>query len=391
MSISVVIIKPTKHCNAECTYCAAPPEVNAGPNDKWSVDRFKRYFDAIQEGLTPGATLIWHGGEPMLMPPEFYRAAHEYAWSIRPHIRFAMQTNLLLYSSKRWRDLFREDLKGNISTSFDPDERHREYKGNTELYTRLFMDRLNTAIDDGFNPVVIGTYTEETMQSAFDMYEWAVAMGKRAPSLRMNYRYPAGRASEEGAAIDPATYGEALLRLYDRWIVELPPFGIVPLEQMFKKTIGLESSRCPWMKDCGGRFLEIEPNGDVYNCSDFADMGDTSYSFGNLDVHDLAHLMSSPAAVAMRRRRYDVPADCLACPHFQQCEGGCTRDSVLFGRGLGGKFYYCQSWKMVFNRIKESIATGEADGLIRRFGRNPDAVRSMCGFAPLAARETVPA
>jgi len=380
-SISVVIVKPTKACNAGCTYCAAPPEVNGA--GKWTVDLWKQYFDKVQPGLMAGATIIWHGGEPMLMGPEFYKEAHAYAWERMPHLRFSMQTNLLLYNSKRWKELFEVDMGGGISTSFDPDQRHREYKGSTELYTRLFMSRLEMAVDDGFRPVVIGTYTEETIHTAFEMYEWSLARKERGVPLRFNYRYPAGRAADEGAVLSPESYGRTLVALYDRWIREMPPFGIVPLDQMFMKTIGMESSRCPWMKDCGGRFLEIEPNGDVYNCSDFADMGDKQYSFGNLDEHDLAHLMSSPAAVAMRRRRYDLPQDCLTCPHFTECEGGCQRDSVLFGRGLGGKFYYCQSWKMVFNRIKESIATGEADELIRRKGFVPEDVRRRVGARSL--------
>ena len=376
-SVSVVIVKPTKSCNAGCTYCSAPPEVNG--SGKWTLDLWKQYFDKIQPGLMERGVVIWHGGEPMLMGPDFFRAAHEYAWSKMPNLRFSMQTNLLLYSKQRWKELFEVDMRGSVSTSFDPDQRHREYKGSTELYTRLFMSRLEMAVDDGFRPVVIGTYTEDTIHTAFEMYDWSLARGDRGVSLRFNYRYPAGRVAEEGETLTPETYGKTLIALYDRWIVDMPSFGIVPLDQMFMKTIGMESSRCPWMNDCAGRFLEIEPNGDVYNCSEFADLDDPEFRFGNLDEHDLAHLMSSPAAVMLRRRRYDLPADCKVCPHFRECEGGCMRDSVLYGRGLGGKFYYCRSWKMVFNRIKESIASGEADLLIRKKGFDPDEVRRRLG------------
>lgn len=382
MPISTVIIKPTKHCNAGCTYCSAPPEVN-GSAHGWTVDTFKRYFDKIAGGLMPAASMIWHGGEPMLMGPDFYWEAHAYAKSILPQIRFSMQTNLLLYNSKKWQDVFRDVMGSRISTSFDPDQRHREYKGSTELYTRIFMSRLQMALDDGFRPMVIGTYSEDTIETAFSMYDWAVGMGDQAPDLRFNYRYPAGRDATAGVTLTPETYSKALLRLYDRWIVEMPAFRITPLDQMFKKTIGLEAARCPWLKNCGGHFLEIEPNGDVYNCSDFADLGDSTYRFGNMDEHDLAHLMSSPAAIAMRRRRYDLPEDCKTCPHFEQCEGGCMRDSALFGRGLGGKFFYCYSWKSVFRRIKESIATGEADNLIRSYRLDPQTVRRNLGYVEL--------
>lgn len=376
MAISTVIIKPTKACNADCSYCSAPPEVNG--DGKWDIDRFKRVFDRIQPGLAPWATVIWHGGEPMLMGPDFYVKAWEYAQSAMPGVKFAMQTNLLLYTP-RWKHVFHEIMGGQVSTSFDPDERHRQYKGRTDLYTRLFMNRLGMATDDGIHPLVIGTYSEETIDKAFDMYDFCMSWGERAPALRFNYRYPAGRDVESGATLTPETYGRTLLALYDRWIKDVPAFQITPLDQMLKKAVGRESGRCPWSKSCGGQFLEIEPNGDVYNCSEFADLGDEAFSYGNIDAHDLATLMRSPAAAAMRRRQYDLPADCLSCRHFDECEGGCARDSVLFGRGLGGKFFYCQSWKMVFDRIKQTIRNGEADGVMAKYDMDLDAARNRLG------------
>ena len=51
------------------------------------------------------------------------------------------------------------------------------------------------------------------------------------------------------------------------------------------------------------------------------------------------------------------------------------RDSVLFNRGLYGKFYYCESWQEIFSRVKESILSGEADSLLRRFGHDPKMIQ----------------
>ena len=376
--ISTIIIKPTKMCNAECTYCSAPPEVNGGP--KWTVDDFKRVFDNIHTHLTEQAVFIWHGGEPMLMSPDFYYQTYEYARSIMPEIKFAMQTNILGYDTKRWKDVFENVMGSRLSTSFDPDEKYREYKGSTSLYTRIFYDRLDKMLDDGFHPLVIGTYTEETSFLAESMYDKALEKGDKFFHVRYNYRYPAGRDFGKGEIISPETYGKMLLKLYNRWIKELPHFVITPLDQMLKKTVLIESNRCPWTNACGGRFFGIEPNGDTYNCSEFADVDDNQWCFGNAFTMNAEQLLKSRAAQAMRRRRVDLPSDCLTCRHFQQCEGGCMRDSVLYGRGLGGKFYYCQSWKMVFDRIKESIATGEADGAILKYGLDPEHVRKTVDF-----------
>lgn len=380
--IATVITKPTRVCNAACTYCSAPPD----GVPKWSLDDFKFYFDRLAPHLVSRAVIIWHGGEPMLMGPDFYAKAWDYARSIMPGIRFAIQSNLLGYDSKSWRDVFSEIFAGAISTSYDPDEKFRVYKGSTALYSRIFFDRLDAVVADGFMPMVIGTYSEDTAALGVTMYDRVMAAGPgRSYDLRYNYRYPAGRDQGRGEMISPKTYGKMLLDLYNRWIVDLPDFNITPLDQMLKKCIEIEAGRCPWTHSCGGRFLGLEPNGDLYNCSEFADLGDEEYKFGNLREQTIPEVMRSRAAMLVRRRRIDLPLDCQSCRHFQECEGGCVRDAVLYNHGLGGKFHYCHSWMMVFDRIKESIRTGEADGIIARMGRDPDMARQRYGFARGAA------
>ena len=87
-------------------------------------------------------------------------------------------------------------------------------------------------------------------------------------------------------------------------------------------------------------------------------------------------VMSSPAVHLMSQRRVNVPSDCYSCRHYKECQGGCMRDAELYGRGLGGKFYYCESWKMVFDRIKSSILSGEADNLLKEMGKDVDAIKA---------------
>lgn len=370
--IYTIIAKPTKACNADCSYCSAPPDGASS----WTVDDFKFFLDRLSGHLNEGVNIIWHGGEPMLMGPEFYVKCWEHAKSVLPNVKFSMQTNLLLYKSARWKNVFNEIIQGRLSTSYDPDEVNRTIKGSPEKYGRVFRKKLDEVLEDGFRPMVIGTYTQLTWPFAEKMYELSAAKGDKAFPLRFNYRYPAGRDEGKGEMITPDTYGRMLIALYDRWIRELPDFTITPLDQMFGKVVGIESERCPWTAKCGGRFIGIEPSGDVYNCSEFADVGN-EYRFGNLRENTPEELFSSKPAVMIRRRPFSMPLDCVSCRHFNECEGGCMRDAVLYERGLGGKFYYCESWKMVFDRIKASIVSGEADGAIRKFGMNPQHVRSI--------------
>lgn len=386
--ISTVIAKPTKLCNADCLYCSTPPDGKG----KWSLDDFKRYFDDLAPKMSGQAVWLWHGGEPMLMGPDFYHRAYEHARQALPQIRFSMQSNILGYSTGRWKELLETVFKRSISSSYDPDEINRTMKGSATRFHKIFFQKLDLMLADGFRPSVIGTYTEESAALGVELYERSKAQGNAAFSLRFNYRYPVGRAYGEGEAISPQTYGQMLLDVYNRWIVDNPPFMITPLDEMLGKVIGTEGSRCPWTNSCGGRFLSIDPDGSVYNCAEFGSLGASlveeglvdPYKYGNLNGQTVEELLASPAASDMRRRRVDVPQTCRTCRHFNECEGGCARDSALYGRGMGGKFYYCESWIMVFDRIKESVLSGEADVVIReKFKRDPDVVRAaISGASP---------
>ncbi len=366
-----VILKPTKLCNADCNYCCAPPD--GAP--RWSMDDFQKIFAKLAPHLADQAVLLWHGGEPMVLGPDFYRKAYALVRSHKPGIRFSLQTNLLLYDRRRWRDVMLNVFDNSVSTSYDPDG-GRTLKGNAQAYTSRFFTKLEQALADGIRPTVIGTFGSENASTAEKLYDMSLGYGDDAFTIRLNYRYPVGRARGQGALIAPEEYGAMLVRLYDRWISEMPTFTVIPLSQMLTKVLGIKGGRCPWTKSCGGRFLAIEPNGDTYQCGEFSDLGDPDYRFGNIWQDDVGTMLGSRPAVMIQRRRVAVPTSCTTCRHFGECEGGCMRDSVLYNGDIAGKFYYCQSWMMVFDRIKASIASGEADAMIRRYHVNPDVVRA---------------
>ena len=383
-TIHVVIAKPTRFCNADCSYCSSPPltEENLKNGEPmWSFEDFKKYFDKVFPLMIPGSYWIWHGGEPMLMGTEFYWKTYEYAKEqmekLNKVIYFSMQSNLLAYNEK-WKEVFETVFEGSLSTSFDPDEINRTVKGNAKTYSRLFKKALTKILNDGFRPMVIGVYNEENAELMHKMYDWSLSLGDKGFPLRFNYCTPSGRVNGGGEAISPITYGNKLIEVYNRWIKDIPNFTITPLDQMFKKTLDIDGEgHCPWTKKCGGRFIEVEPNGDIYNCSEFADIG-KQYCYGSLndDSKTLSELLMTSPALKIKRRTLQLPVSCQTCEHFNDCEGGCMRDAVLFSHGLYGKFHYCQSWKMVFTRIKESIMNGEADGIIKQYELDPEVIRS---------------
>lgn len=388
--LSTVIAKPTKDCNADCEYCSSPPDLTG----HWTFEKFKKAFDILFPQMHEQAIWIWHGGEPMMLGHKFYKKCWEYVKEQNEKhnkaVKFSIQTNILLYN-KQWKSVFRDVFNSSISTSFDPDMSFRTLNGDVQEYKRQFEKKLDMVLEDGFCPMVVSTYDESSIQYAYEFYEKS-KNSEKPFHIRFNYRYPAGRANNNGKGlIDPESYGDLLVNLYNRWINDAPAFSITPLDQMLDLTVGGKNDRCPWTRTCNQSFIGIEPNGDLYNCPDFADLNDESFKFGNIfnntvnstpsmvikvqDANFYKGIHKTKASKAHYRRRVVIPVDCNTCEHYRECQGGCMRDAELYNRGLGGKFFYCQSWKMVFKRIKESVMSGEADSLLKKQGYDPDEAR----------------
>ena len=367
MLVSSVIAKPTRECNADCSYCSAPPESGAF----WSIAQFKAYFDRVLPVLHKGRVdWIWHGGEPMLLTPDFYWEAADYARSKHSNISFTMQTNLLRYGP-RWRDLIVNLFDGRVSTSFDPGEDRRSVGGSSTAYYKAFRRRIEDAYDDGFAPLIVSVISDENAPLVKEYVEHALTTGKS--SIRLNHMYPAGRLADSPPPLSPNTYTDLLLWAFDEWVAGDGDIDIVPVSQMLDLCLGIKSDQCPWTRSCGQRFLHIDPDGKLYSCGSMADLEDESLCYGNLNsISDdsirlgIHELFASRGARKTQARVFDFPQDCASCPQFDVCRGGCQRDAELYGRGLGGKFYYCDTWKTVFGHIKNAIASGRIDDFIKR-------------------------
>jgi uncharacterized protein len=117
--IETLVVQPTPFCNIACTYCYLPHR-----NDRSVMSRdtlqatFERVFDSGWSA--PVLNVIWHAGEPLVLPVAWYRDAFALIETLRPegmHVRHSIQTNGTLITPA-WCALFREHQVG-IGVSID--------------------------------------------------------------------------------------------------------------------------------------------------------------------------------------------------------------------------------------------------------------------------------
>lgn len=111
--VKLVVLQPTTFCNLDCSYCYLP---DRHLRHRFSLDLLKPLFRNLFHSslVREDFTIIWHAGEPLTMPIDFYKAAFEEIDSLslqhnseQHSYRHSIQTNGTLLNQS-WCDLIKQ-------------------------------------------------------------------------------------------------------------------------------------------------------------------------------------------------------------------------------------------------------------------------------------------
>jgi uncharacterized protein len=117
--IELLVIQPTPFCNIDCRYCYLPERNSkAVVAPATLVNLFSQVFSSgwLQDCLS----VVWHAGEPMVLPVAFYRDAFRMVDRAKPAglpVTHSFQTNGTLID-EAWCDFFAEE-RVNVGVSID--------------------------------------------------------------------------------------------------------------------------------------------------------------------------------------------------------------------------------------------------------------------------------
>lgn len=105
----LLILQPTAFCNVDCDYCYLPHRGDRRTMSHDTAAAAARFV--FESGLhAPDFTVVWHAGEPLVVPPAWYQEAFARIAAEAPQdltVPHAFQTNGMLID-ERWCDLFLE-------------------------------------------------------------------------------------------------------------------------------------------------------------------------------------------------------------------------------------------------------------------------------------------
>jgi len=178
-SVALVVVQPTPFCNINCSYCYLPERANRAVMSLATVEDIFRQVFSVAPPHEPLA-IVWHAGEPMVLPPAWYSAAFavidEFAPpQMRPRHRF--QTNGMLLDDEWCRFLKTHADAVRVRVSIDGPEdihdAHRRTRNGEGTFAKVMagIQRLQAhGIDFG----VISVLTARSLaapEALFDFYE----------------------------------------------------------------------------------------------------------------------------------------------------------------------------------------------------------------------------
>jgi uncharacterized protein len=178
--IQLLVVQPTPFCNIDCRYCYLSDRTN---KSVVSEDTLKNLFGQVfasgwaEEGLN----VVWHAGEPMVLPIAFYRGAFEIIEGLRPAavaVRHSFQTNGTLID-EAWCGFIAETEIA-VGVSIDGPQRFHDANRVTRSGRGTF-DKTIAGVrllkQHGVPFHVISVLTAESLAAPQEMFDFYVAEG----------------------------------------------------------------------------------------------------------------------------------------------------------------------------------------------------------------------
>jgi uncharacterized protein len=348
--IEMVVLQGTSFCNLNCSYCYLS-EQSRRTKSSMDIATVRAIFQSLllSEFVRSSFRVSWHSGEPLVLPPSYYREAIDAVLKISNHIhggrfqiQFDIQTNATLISQD-WCDFLQHygDVL-TIGVSCDgPASLHDRYRVNwagkpTHAQTQTGMDRLAASgIKFDVTAVVSrdGLDHAEEFLGFFAQYKGSI----REFHFNLHDEFFIDDANSALVISYREKYQHFLRALLDLTGRSPAYPSLRNFSLFFNRLFGENGTRPEYdarTMCMPFRTLSIEANGDVTTfyagltldeCRDLKNLyGDErGFVIGNILREDLSVIARSSKLRQIARDFETSHAACeRSCPYFELCSGG---------------------------------------------------------------------
>lgn len=293
---------------------------------------------------------IWHGGEPLTMPIEFYRKAQSIFRKYGIN-KVNIQSNGTLLNDK-WIDMLQE-FNWSISISFDGVSNDTKRGGASKV-----LDAIQKLEKHGKNASFIKVVDSDNIDNLCSDYQWFKEIGIKSFQFNRVFKSPGSNvlALDEENKFIVDKYFEEYSKLLYIWMNDDNPLFVRNFSEFIGFLIGSNDYLCSHRGVCVDEWFGINPLGQIYPCDRWYP---EEFSYGNIhDFSSFDEVRSSPVFIHnnnLQRSRKEQCAE-KGCEIVQFCNGGCNAEAILYSGGKEPNSLECDIKKgelaIVYNAIK---------------------------------------
>jgi uncharacterized protein len=373
-----VLVKPASaDCNLNCEYCfyhqrSTDPYAQADRTPalrRMSLETLERMVGQLLPLAGPQPNFGWQGGEPTLAGLPFFEHVVRKQQELKEQhqtISNALQTNAILLD-KDWAQFLREH-RFLVGVSIDgPQELHDKYRfdyGDNETFSRV-MKRLDLLREHKVEFNLLCVVNRLTADRPEQIYEFLTGEGFQwlqfIPAVERDKR---GRITP--FSVTAKQYGNFLCRMFDCWYSDGEPKVSV---RLFDELVGIGAGQppgsCQLNEVCGGLYVVVEHNGDVYPCDFFVE---SAWRVGNLVETPLAELVAGPVIREFAQIKPNAGTKCAKCRWQGICRNGCPHYRSLGNGTFLDLDYLCEAYYRFYThaipKLQKLLQAYRADGRI---------------------------
>ena len=354
-SLSLLIKPSSGDCNVRCRYCFYHDEQCNRETFSYGFMSEETLEILIQKALESAkgeCSFGFQGGEPTLSGLPFFRKAVELQKKYNVHhtrISNAIQTNGLLIDDE-WAEFLAENhfLVGlSLDGTKDIHDANRIDPAGKGTYAKV-LRAAQILKNHGVYFNILTVITGKTADSITKIYNFY----RRSGFLYQQYipcLDPMGEGHGNSPyALTPEQYGSFLIRLFRLWYRDLQN-GCQPFIRTFENYValaaGYQAEVCEQRGLCGIQYV-VEADGSVYPC-DFYMLDE--YRLGNFNQDFLETIDKKREEIGFISRSRNISEDCMSCPHYKLCRGGCQRNRDPEPESGRYRNYLCQGYRRFFD------------------------------------------
>jgi uncharacterized protein len=351
----LLVLQATPFCNIDCSYCYLPDRQNKA---RMGMATLRAAVQGLVDDdlLADDLTVVWHAGEPLVLPPAYYEEAFAVIAATLPaglRVTHAMQTNATLIDDA-WCAFFRRHGVA-VGVSVDGpaalhDLHRRTRRGaGTHAAVQRGIDCLK---QHGIGFHAIAVVTAATLADADGFYRWFEGQG--ITELGCNFDEAEGVHTQSSLAGQEAAHAAFMQRL-----LQLSLRGSVVVRELAQawRALSAPLPRWHWRDHAWPRNTQVMPLalltvGHDGNFSSFSPelLGQPSTLFGNFV---LGNVMHTGYKAALRSDNFlrlwagisaGIQACQRQCAYFDFCGGGAPANKLYEARDFAAtETLHCRS------------------------------------------------